>query len=312
MASAQIAPTPDWTAPQTYGSDGVMKPDAQMPPASVPPCQKAPQGACDSHVHLVGGPEFPLWDGRVENPAPGPDFHGWLDLYKTHLNSLGFDKGVIVHSILYGTDNSVTVQAVKQMGQDFKGVGLLPDDATDAQLNDFAGAGICALRLNYVHGGVLSWEGAKALAPRLADRDMHIQMLLNSHLHVTDIAQDIRQLGVPLVIDHLGWPDLSLGVEDAGFQILLRLLADGHIYLKLSALYRLCPAPYDQADAFVKAALAANSERCLWGSDWPHLMLADAKMPASNILLDAFDRCCPNTETRQRVLVDNPNELFSF
>ena len=204
-------------------------PNAQMPPPPRAPKTAPPKGGCDAHVHLVGGrDDFKLWSGRVEDPAidatGGPDFDGWLKMYRSHLDALGFDKGLIVHSILYGTDNSVTVEAVKRMGGNFKGVGLLPDTASDADLDRFTTQNLKAVRLNYVHGGVLSWDGALAMAPRLAHRGLHIQMLLHSHLHMLELSNDIKLLPVPLVIDHIGWPDLSRGIDDAGFQMLLRLL----------------------------------------------------------------------------------------
>lgn len=295
------------------------KPNAQMPPAPRAPKIAPPARACDAHVHLVAGPDdFALWEGRVENPARdakgGPDFNGWLGLYRDHLDALGFDKGLIVHSILYGTDNSVTVETLKRLNADgrghFKGVGLLPDTASDGDLDRFVTQNLKAVRLNYVHGGVLSWDGAKAMAPRLADRDLHIQMLLHSHLHMDELASDIRALPVPLVIDHVGWPNLSRGVQDPGFQTLLSLVGDGHVHIKLSALYRLCPAPYDQAAPFVAALVAANPAACLWGSDWPHLMLNGAKMPDVAALLDAFHDIVTNTNDRQTILVDSPNALL--
>lgn len=287
------------------------KPNAQMPPAPRAPKTAPPAEACDAHVHLVAGKDdFPLWEGRVENPAVGPDFEGWIDLYRAHLDVLGFSKGLIVHSILYGTDNSVTVAALKRLGANFKGVGLLPDTATDAQLDQFVDDNLKAVRLNYVHGGVLSWDGAKAMAPRLADRNLHIQMLLHSHLHMAELEDDIRALPVPLVIDHVGWPDLALGTSDPGFQRLLRLVGDGHVHIKLSAIYRLCAAPYDQAAPFVAALAAANPAACLWGSDWPHLMLNRAHMPDAATLLDAFHDVVTSMKNRETILVHAPDKLF--
>jgi predicted TIM-barrel fold metal-dependent hydrolase len=287
------------------------KPNAQMPPAPRAPKTAPPAEACDAHVHLVAGKDdFPLWEGRVENPAVGPDFEGWIDLYRAHLDVLGFSKGLIVHSILYGTDNSVTVAALKRLGANFKGVGLLPDTATDAQLDQFVDDNLKAVRLNYVHGGVLSWDGAKAMAPRLADRNLHIQMLLHSHLHMAELEDDIRALPVPLVIDHVGWPDLALGTSDPGFQRLLRLVGDGHVHIKLSAIYRLCAAPYDQAAPFVAALAAANPAACLWGSDWPHLMLNHAHMPDAATLLDAFHDVVTSMKNRETILVHAPDKLF--
>lgn len=291
------------------------KSSAQMPPDPQTPKVPPPSGACDAHVHLVGGrDEFLLWEGRAEDPARdasgGPNLDGWIGRYRAHLDALGFEKGLIVHSILYGTDNSVTVESLKRLGPNFRGVGLLPDDATDADLDQFVTQNLKAVRLNYVHGGVLTWDGARAMAPRLADRGLHIQMLLHSHLHMTDLANDIRALPVPLVIDHIGWPDLALTPDDPGFQTLLRLVGDGHVYIKLSALYRLCPAPYDAAAPFVVALAAANPDRCLWGSDWPHLMLNGAQMPHAAALLDAFHDVVTATDTRRRILKDTPDALF--
>ncbi|WP_300061754.1 amidohydrolase [uncultured Roseobacter sp.] len=289
------------------------KPDAQMPPAPDAPAHRAPEGACDAHVHLVAGrEEFPLWDGRVENPAPGPDLGGWLAMFRTHLETLGLSRGVIVHSILYGTDNAVTVEAVRRLGAGFRGVGLLPDGASDAQMDRFVEWNMTAVRLNYVHGGVLSWEGAKAMAPALAERGLHIQMLCHADQHMHDLAEEVRALPVDVVFDHVGWPSAALDPEAPGVQALCRLLGTGKVWVKLSALYRMCPAPYRAADALVAALIAANPERCLWGSDWPHLMLADAAMPKAAQLLDAFDRVVPDARTRQQILVDNPATLFGF
>ncbi|WP_299403700.1 amidohydrolase [uncultured Roseobacter sp.] len=289
------------------------KPDAGMPPAPQAPLKLAPPGACDAHVHLVAGAgEFPLWEGRAENPAPGPTLEGWLEKFRTQLKTLGFSRGVIVHSILYSTDNSVTVEAVRRMGTGFRGVGLLPDGASEQQMDQFVEWNICAVRLNYVHGGVLTWEGAKAMAPALAERGLHIQMLCHSDDHMAELAADVRGLNVDVVFDHIGWPKDALTAQSDGFQTLCGLLAEGKAWVKLSALYRMCAAPYDAADPLVAALIAANPERCLWGSDWPHLMLAGASMPQAAEMLNALDRVIPDDATRQRILVDNPAALFRF
>lgn len=288
-----------------------MLPHSAPPPAPQPASSLAPPGAVDCHVHLLAGDEFPLWDKRVEDPAQGINFDGWIDLYRAHLAALGISKGVIVHSILYGTDNAVTRAAVARMGPGFKGVGLLPDDASDTDLDGFVTDNLAAIRLNYVHGGVLSWAGARAMAPRLADRGLHIQMLLHCDQHMEEIASDIPDLGVPLVIDHLGWPRPDVTVDSPGFQTLLRLLADGHIYLKCAAPYRMANAPYGRMDPFITAAIAANPDRILWGSDWPYIMLGTATQPTSGAaLLAAFDRNCPDNATRHKILTENPSRLF--
>jgi len=289
------------------------KPDALMPFAPQAPKHMAPHGAVDAHVHMLAGKaEFPLWENRAENPAPGPTLDGWIALLEEHLETLGMTRAVIVHSILFGPDNSVTLEALRRLDPNFRGVGLLPDGADAAAVDALDAAQIDAVRLNYVHGGVLSWEGARAMAPTLADRGMHIQMLMHVDRHIDALAADIRTLPVPLVIDHIGWPSHGLAADGTGVDTLCDLLADGHVWIKLSALYRLCDAPYDAANALVQRLINANPARCLWGSDWPHLMLNGAKLPHSGQLLDAFDAIVPDDATRTQILCQNPVSLFRF
>jgi predicted TIM-barrel fold metal-dependent hydrolase len=255
--------------------------------------------------------DFPLWDGRVEDLAPG-SLADWLARLGAHLDALGLARVVVVHSILHGGDNAVTRAAVAALGDRARGIGLLRDGASDRELSALAEAGIVGVRLNYVHGGILTWEGVRAMAPRLAAHGLHVQMLMHAHRHLAELAPDIPGLGVPVVFDHLGWPDLAAGLSEPGFELLRRLVAEGMAHVKLSAPYRMCPAPYDQAAAAVAALVAASPDRCLWGSDWPHLMLADAAQPDAGDLLNAFLDAVPGAEDRRRVLVDTPAALYGF
>ncbi|MEP4806525.1 MAG: amidohydrolase family protein, partial [Hyphomicrobiales bacterium] len=189
-----------------------MLPQAESPvetPTS--PNIRPPANACDTHVHMVGGPDdFPLWEGRVENPASG-SFETWLERYRQHLDVLGFSRGVIVHSILYGDDNSITAATVKALGAErFRGIGLVRDEANDVALDKLVSQSMAGIRLNYVHGGVLSFDGVLSMAPRLQERGLHLQMLVNAHKHMQDVASGVRALSIPVVFDHIAWPDLSL------------------------------------------------------------------------------------------------------
>jgi len=287
------------------------KPVSPLPPAPAPTANKAPAGACDTHVHLLAAPEeSPLYEGRTEDTAT--TYADYLARYRAHLDTLGCTRGVIVQSIFYGTDNTITARAVADMGNGFRGIGLLPDGAGEQDFDDFGDWNMKGVRLNYVHGGVLTWDGARAMAPALADRDMHIQMLMNADKHMADLAPDIAALPVPVVFDHIGWPNLQNGVQDAGFGALCDALKSGNVYVKLSGLYRLCDAPYTDVDALVAALVAANPDRCLWGSDWPHIMLNGAQMPQTATLWDAFHRVVTDTDTRTRILVNNPATLYGF
>lgn len=290
---------------------GAALPRAAAPVARpAPPVAAIPPGACDGHVHMVAD-DYPLWEGRVEDPAPGT-LAQWVSRLETHLDALGMARVVIVHSILYGGDNTVTTAAVSALGDRARGIGLVRDGASDAELRALAEAGVVGVRLNYVHGGLLSWEGVREMAPRLAAHGLHVQMLMNADRHMVDLAEDVKALPVPVVFDHLGWPDLAAGITEPGFAALRALVADGDAYVKLSAPYRLCGAPYDRAAPAIADLVAANPDRCLWGSDWPHLMLAEAEQPDAGDLLNAFLAAVPSEEDRRRILVDTPAALYGF
>ena len=282
------------------------KPTAAAPLAQItPPSATLPANTCDAHVHLIGD-DFTLWEGRVENPPAG-SLDDWLEHYQAHLKALGCTRGVIVHSILYGGDNSITLEATRRMGDQFRAVCLISDNATEAEIAALADQNCKAVRLNYVHGGLLSWDGMKRLAPMLAEHGLHVEMLAHSHLHLEELAPQVPELPVEIVFDHCAWPDPSLGITD-GQIALERLLADGQCWTKLSATYRHTPDPQSLLHRLAKA----NPDRILWGSDWPHLMLNGVAMPDAgqqlNTLLDAL----PDTATRQKLFTDNPAQLYGF
>ena len=264
-----------------------------------------PANACDAHVHLVGH-DFALFEKRVEDPAPG-NLVDNLAVYRRHLDTLGFGRGVIVHSILHGADNAVTAAAVAAMGDGFKGIGLVSDGASEADLDRLVASNIKGVRLNYVHGGVLSWEGAKRLAPALAERGLHIEMLAHAHLHLAELAEDVRALPVEIVFDHMAWPDQTHPDAAKGMETLARLLSEEKCWCKLSAPYRFTDTP----EPLFRQLLDANSARCLWGSDWPHLMLNGVAQPDAGELLNNFLSATDAGE-QARVFSDNPARLYGF
>jgi predicted TIM-barrel fold metal-dependent hydrolase len=117
---------------------------------------------------------------------------------------------------------------------------------------------------------------------------------------------------MPVVVDHMLNIPARRGVADASFQVLLRLVGDGHVYAKLSAPYRLSEQfpDYPDARAFHAALLRANPERLLWGTDWPHPQIKPALMPDDGHLVDLFQRWTPDRASRRLIFVDTPARLF--
>lgn len=287
-------------------------PVSAAPRPATAPREKAPKGAVDTHIHLLGqSGEFPLSPARVEDPA-GLDLDGFIAAYRAQCTRLGIERCVVVHSILYGSDNTITLEAIRRLGPESRGICLLRDGASETELDALAGAGVKGIRLNYVHGGVLSWEGARALAPALAERGMHLQMLVNADKHMADIAEQIRTLPCPVVFDHIGWPDVAAGPSEPGFVTMTNLIREGVAYVKLSGLYRVAAAPWHDTDPLVAALVDANPERCLWGSDFPYIMLGGAEMPDAGQALDALFRVVTRDADRETILVSAPSRLYDF
>jgi predicted TIM-barrel fold metal-dependent hydrolase len=127
-----------------------------------------------------------------------------------------------------------------------------------------------------------------------------------------ELAPILATLPVPVVIDHMGQVMAEKGTGDAGFQALLRLLGNGHRWVKLCG-YRSSSAghPYADVAPVARALIAAAPERCVWGTDWPHPNL-DGHMPDDGELLDLLADWAPSQAARNNILVDNPAALYGF
>lgn len=290
-----------------------------LPPlaAITPAAFRAPAGACDSHAHVFGPyARFPLADDRSYTPAEHP-----AGAFIAHLDALGLTRGVMVTASASGTDNGVVIDALRQYPTRLRGIAVLSADVTDAQLDAWHDAGVRGARFNLyqldghaVYRNGVGIDVLEALAPRLKARGWHAQIWIHAPDLVT-LGPRLKALGLPLVIDHMGRMATSRGVQDAGFQALCAMLADGVAWTKISGADRLQPAgaPYRDVDPFVAALVAANPEQVVWGSDWPHINYFDpAQMPDDGVLFNLLARWLPDDADRHRVLVGNPARLYDF
>jgi predicted TIM-barrel fold metal-dependent hydrolase len=98
------------------------------------------------------------------------------------------------------------------------------------------------------------------------------------------------------------------------FADLLGLIDRGRCWIKLTGPYRISGAPdvpYEDVDAAAHRLIAAAPHRMIWGTDWPHAM-KKKRMANDGELADLLERWAPDTDTRTRILVDNPAELYGF
>jgi predicted TIM-barrel fold metal-dependent hydrolase len=283
-----------------------------------------PAGACDCHTHVFGDARaFPFASSRTYTPEPAS-----VGELKTMHRALHISRVVVVQPSVYGTDNTCTTDAIRQLGPGARGVAVIDGTTTDGTLDALHRGGIRAIRVNLETFGETDPEAARArlraAIARAKDRGWHVQVY--TRLSVIDaVAGEIRASAVPIVVDHFGGAQGALGVSQPGFETLVELVRSARAYVKISAAYRSSTSGPDYADVapLARALVSANPERILWGSDWPHPDSGQAAgrkptdvAPLLQIddgrLLNQFAVWVPDAATRRQILVENPRKLYAF
>jgi 2-pyrone-4,6-dicarboxylate lactonase len=270
-----------------------------------------PPGACNAHCHVFGPRErFPY--------AADASFVPQQDAPKEALfalnDGLGLTRCVVVQSSCHGFDNRATEDAVAARPGRYRAIGLLPTDVGDAELQRLDRAGFRGVRFNYMGhlGRQVPIAAVLALASRIAPLGWHLQIHGDPAL-LTDLADGLRRSPVPVVIDHIGRIDASLGMQQRDFQALLALMDDERFWVKLSGMDRITRQgpPYEDAQPLARRLVADFGDRVVWGNDWPHPNHA-GPLPDERQLVDLIAAIAPTAQAQQRLLVDNPQRLYRF
>jgi predicted TIM-barrel fold metal-dependent hydrolase len=283
-----------------------------------------PAGACDCHTHIHGDPEkFPFSSGRVYTPElASPE-----EMTALH-KALHIERVVIVTPSVYGPDNSATLFGMKARGATARGVAVIDDKTQDSDLDNMNQLGIRGIRLNLATGGIndpnVGRPRFQAAVKRVKTRNWHVQLFTSLSM-ISAIKDIVATSPVPVVFDHFGGAQAELGVEQPGFADLLELVKSGKAYVKISGAYRASKLAPDYPDAapLARALIAANSERILWGTDWPHpdSSTVAGRKPTDVAPLFQIDDArlfnqlpvwAPNAAIRKTILVDNPARLYGF
>ena len=278
-----------------------MAPDA-------PPRLQAPPGATDTHMHVFD-PRFPLAPTAVTAPP-----EALVSEYRKVCRRVGIERTVVVQPSGYGTDNSCTLAAIAALAPAARGIAVVPESVTDAELERLAAAGIRGVRFHMFPGGVLPWESLEPLAARVRPLGWHVQVQLDGR-RLPDHEAVLRRLPGTLVIDHVGKFLEPVPVDHPGFRVLVRLVEAGRTYVKLSAPYETSkagPPNYDDVGALAKVLVSIAPERMLWASNWPHLGQPRDRLPDEAVQLDMLLDWAPDGSVRHRILVDNPAVLYGF
>ncbi|WP_339437424.1 amidohydrolase family protein [Pseudomonas sp. EL_65y_Pfl1_R32] len=269
-----------------------------------------PSGVWDCHTHIYGPWEqFPLPANAAYTPAPAP----FSDLLTMH-RKLGISHGVLVQAAPYGTDHSAILAAIAGSQGHYRGVGIIDESTTDAQLQMMHDGGLRGIRFNLMGHlpGARDPEKLRRLAERVASFGWHV--LVHGELPtLIPFLQAWKNLQTPLVIDHMARPDLTQPIDAFLMAELRSELSQGNRWIKLSGIDRAmqgAPGPWPQALDDVRSLLESAPERAIWGSDWPHPNIK-GPVPNDAQLLNFITQVCDSPALQQAVLIDNPARLYT-
>lgn len=272
-----------------------------------------PAGAIDAHCHVFGPmAQFPFSAKAKYLPQDaGPEM---LFALRDHL---GFARNVIVQPSCHGTDNAATLDAIAKSNGKARGVAVVDPDISDAELHALHAGGIRGIRFNFLKRLVDN-------APK--DKFLNVAGRLPKGWHVViyfeaDILEEMRDflaaISVPVVVDHMGRPDVTQGRNGADMQAFRSLLESrDDIWFKPTCPDRLDALkeggtgdPWDNFAAAVAPLVADYPDRCIWGTDWPHPNMQD-EIPDDGHIVDMIPRIAPTEELQRKLLIANPMRLY--
>jgi 2-pyrone-4,6-dicarboxylate lactonase len=276
--------------------------DAPSVPRFVPP-----PGAVDAHCHVFGPmAQFPFSAKAKYLPEDaGPEM-----LFALR-DRLGLSRNVIVQASCHGTDNAATLHAIAASGGRARGVAVVDPDIGDKELDALHAGGIRGIRFNFLKRLVDDAPKDKflAVAQRIARLGWHVVVYFEADI-LAELRPFLDALPVPIVIDHMGRPDVRQGPHGADMTALRALLdSRDDIWVKVTCPDRLDTQPWDDFARSVAPLVADYPARVLWGTDWPHPNMEQA-IPDDGALVDMIPRIAPTPALQQSLLVDNPMQLY--
>ncbi|WP_020419152.1 amidohydrolase family protein [Amycolatopsis sp. ATCC 39116] len=277
---------------------------------------RLPPGTVDAHCHVFGPQaEFPFAPERKYTPCDASKEQ--LFALRDHL---GVSRNVIVQATCHGADNSAMVDAVRASGGRARGVATVRPEVSEAELRELDAAGVRGVRFNFVRRLVdaAPHEALSTIARKIAPLGWHVVLYFEA-ADLPELADFFGSLPAPLVVDHMGRPDVRKPVDGPEFGRFLRFIERNDVWVKVSCPERLSvsgpPALHGERHAyadvvpFARRVVTEFEDRVLWGTDWPHPNLTD-HMPDDGLLVDYVPRIAETPALQRKLLVDNPMRLY--
>jgi 2-pyrone-4,6-dicarboxylate lactonase len=285
--------------------------------------ERLPKNTCDTHLHVFGdAAKYPVAN---PNALYQPPQDCTFDAMKALHDAMGVGRAVFVQPTIYGTDHRLLHDVLKSAPeQSYRGVAIIGDSVSDAELDRLNSVGVRGARFNF--GGRFKLAPSIADFRRGLDRVRELGWFIKVFGFEDDflaVADELRAIEIPAIIDHMGGPDYRRGIDHPSIRLILDLLKNDNWWIGLSNgdLRSKAGPPWDDAVPFGRLFYEAAPDRCLWGTDWPHVHRfirpheagdSDYGVNHEMARIALLERYVPDRAARDRVLVDNPARFFGF
>lgn len=275
---------------------------------------RLPRGSCDCQLHVYAQDRaaYPIRHSRPLYEAPAAELSDALQMHER----VGLDRLVLVQATVYTTDHILLLDSLAKLTPArARGVAIIDDSVSDAELKRLDAAGVRAARFNFQQrlGLVPRLDVFRRSVRRIQELGWFIK-IFGGPSELAEIADEIKRCEVPVVIDHMGHLNQGGVFSAPGLKLLRSILEQKDRWVMLSNGHRLSISGYPWDDAAVIGRLLYETapERCIWGSDWPHVGSLGGAMPDDADLVQLLLRYLPDDAAVERVLVTNPTKLFGF
>jgi len=284
--------------------------------------QRLPKGACDGQLHVFADPvKYPPRHPRpLYTPPPG---EGTMERALAMYDELGIDRFVIVNATIYATDATLLNDTLRSLPQGkARGVAIVDSTVTDRQLVEMHDAGVRGARFNFQtrFGLVPDFADFHRQVARIAEMGWIAKVFCGPD-ELAAVESELRKTEITILFDHMGQLPVERGLAQPGMTRLLNLLKEERFWIMLSNGDHIAHEyPWDDAVPFGQAFYEAAPDRCVWGSDWPHVARWISPRPRPYTLhpsgaagkLGLGLRYLPDETAVRKVFVDNPARLFGF
>jgi 2-pyrone-4,6-dicarboxylate lactonase len=285
--------------------------------------ERLPKNSCDTHLHVFG--DAKKYPTANPNALYQPPQDCTFEAMKALHDGMGIDRAVFVQPTIYGTDHRLLHDVLKSAPKEkYRGVAIVDDTVSDIELERLNSVGVRGARFNF--GGRFKLAPSMDDFRRQLDRVRELGWFVKIFGFGDDflpVADELHKIEIPAIIDHMGGPDYKRGTSQPAMHLILDLLKSDNWWIGLSNgdLRSYAGSPWDDAVEFGRLLYEAAPDRCMWGTDWPHVhrFIRPHEAEHSDYGVDhemqrikLLERYVPDRAARDRVLVDNPAKFFGF